>query len=89
MGEEGTPLIRTERKTLETKLSTQEIHFKEKPKASKIPLRNFRFNMLKALEQGYRKLPPPRFEARKLDSGGCVPESTSEARLKKRKRDSP
>jgi hypothetical protein len=33
--------------------------------------------------------PPPRFEAPKLDPGGCVPEATSEARLKKRKRDSP
>ena len=33
--------------------------------------------------------PPPRFEAPKLDPGGCVPEASSEARLKKLKRDSP
>jgi hypothetical protein len=32
--------------------------------------------------------PPPRFEAPKLDPGGCVLEAPSEARLKIRKRDS-
>jgi hypothetical protein len=35
-----------------------------------------------AQDQGYRKLPPPpRFEAPKLDPGGCVLEAPSEARL--------
>jgi hypothetical protein len=28
--------------------------------------------------QGYRKLPPPHFEALKLDPGGCILEAPSE-----------
>jgi hypothetical protein len=45
-----------------------------------------RVNILHFLQQllpnqGYRKLPPPRFKAPKLDPGGCILEDPSEVRL--------